>query len=459
VNQVDSGFAEIALPMSVTRANTLEKHAVRRAALATASECAARPCPRKRDGEAARGLPGGQESACYEWRRSLEVTMHATTPASLDIAALARRLSELVGDERDVQVEFLRHLAEYDDRRAYLATGFGSLWDYLTRELHYREGAAHRRIRTMRVVRRFPQLAEALRDGRLCLTTAALLEPVLTEENAADLLARAAFKSKAEVEHLVVSIQPRTAPRDGIRKVPERREAPAAVTLPLAPAAPALDETPEVRGSPAVEAPPAPASVPPRDTEPRASIRPVAADTWSLTARIDAALKRDIEELTALLSHKLPNGDLAAVLREAVHCAMEKHGKRRGAVEPARKVNRRASPERSATTAAPASKLRDPIPAEVRREVWKRDAGCCAWIGPDGRRCESRWKLELDHIQPAALGGPSTPDNLRLLCGAHNMFHAELTFGREYMARFRREETRAGESTVPGGSSGDGVWP
>ncbi len=131
--------------------------------------------------------------------------MHATTPASLDSAALSRRLSELAGHEREVQVEFLLHLTEYDLRRAWLEAGFGSLWDFLTGALHYREGAAHRRIRAMRVLRRLPHLADAFRDGRLCLTTAALLEPVLTEENAADLVTRAAFKSKADVEQLVVS--------------------------------------------------------------------------------------------------------------------------------------------------------------------------------------------------------------------------------------------------------------
>src|SRR5512141_2873367 len=114
-------------------------------------------------------------------------------PSRLDSAALSHRLSELAGHERAVQVEFLLHLEEYDRRRAYLEAGFGSLWEFLTRSLRYREGAAHRRIRTMRVLRRFPQVAEALREGRLCLTTAALLEPVLTEENAAEILARAAF--------------------------------------------------------------------------------------------------------------------------------------------------------------------------------------------------------------------------------------------------------------------------
>ncbi|HET9554185.1 MAG TPA: HNH endonuclease signature motif containing protein, partial [Anaeromyxobacteraceae bacterium] len=126
------------------------------------------------------------------------------------------------------------------------------------------------------------------------------------------------------------------------------------------------------------------------------------------------------------------------------------HGKRRGAVEPKRKRAKKKAPA-SPSASAPPSSRREPIPAEVRRQVWKRDGGCCAWVGPDGPRCGSRWRLELDHIEAAALGGPSTLDNLRLTCARHNRLHAEQTFGREFMDRFRRGP-RTGESTSPSGS-------
>jgi len=378
--------------------------------------------------------------------------VHATSPASLDSAALSRRLSQLAGSEREVQVEFLLHLAEYELRRAYLEAGFGSIWDYVTRFLHYREGAAQRRIKAARVLRRLPLLAEALRDGRLCMSTVALLDPLLTEENAADLVARAAFKTKAEVEHLVVSLQPRDAPKDGVRKLSERRDMPSAAALPLAPRPP---EVAAARG----DAPGAPVVPPtPARAEARPTVRPVAADTYSLRVTIDAALKRDLDQLTELLSHKVPNGDLAAVLHEAVRCAIDRHGKRKGAVEPAHERTRKSPADADRVTAiGKPKKVRQPIAAEVRRQVWRRDEGCCAWIGPDGRRCGSKWRLELDHIHPAALGGPSTLDNMRVLCRAHNSFHAEHTFGCAHMAQFRRKQPRSGGFTAPSESSDAGA--
>ena len=372
--------------------------------------------------------------------------MHASAPSSLDSAALARRLGELAGHEREVQVEFLFHLDEFDTRRAWAEEGYGSLWDYLLRVLHLREGAAFRRIAAMRVLRRLPVIAEALLDGRLCLSTVAVLGPLLTDENVGELVARAAYLTKAEVERLVVTLQPRAAPKDGLRLRPVRaaqpRSIPARAEGPSDPAVPVV-ATPQLTSSEPELAPP-----PPK----RPTLQPVAADTYSLCVTVDAALEKDLHELKALLSHKVPNGDWAAVLREAVQCALERHRKRKGAAEPSRK---RKSPV-AAKTVEKAVHGRRPIPAAVRREVWKRDEGKCTWRGPDGKRCGSTWKVELDHVQPAALGGPSTVENLRILCRSHNTLSAEHVFGREHMDLFRTPSARTGESTSPGGSGSNG---
>jgi hypothetical protein len=94
---------------------------------------------------------------------------------------------------------------------------------------------------------------------------------------------------------------------------------------------------------------------------------------------------------------------------------------------------------------------RPAIPAEVRRAVWERDGGRCAWVGKDGRRCGSTWMLEFDHIRPVALGGTSTVDDLAVACRAHNFYAAELIFGREFMEQFRKKP--AASAPTPGGES------
>jgi 5-methylcytosine-specific restriction endonuclease McrA len=97
------------------------------------------------------------------------------------------------------------------------------------------------------------------------------------------------------------------------------------------------------------------------------------------------------------------------------------------------------------------SGARQTIPAQVKRAVWERDGYRCTYVSPDGRRCESRWQLELDHAESVALGGPSTVEKIRGRCRVHNVLHAEEVFGREHMARFRRKGRpgpRTGESAI-----------
>ncbi len=297
---------------------------------------------------------------------------------------------------------------------------------------------------------------------------------MLTQENVDDILARAAFRTRAEVEHLVVSVQARTAPRAGVRKLAERAPAAASAALPL-PASDAGAEAAPVAGpaeptlgpDPIADSRPA---LPPTVAQPkrRAETLAVSETHWSLRVTLDRACKEDLETLRSLLSHKVPDGDLAAVLHEAIRCAIEKHGKRKGAAAPERKTkdakegskecakegSEEGSNRGAKQVAAKPPGARPTIPAIVRRAVWKRDGGRCAWVGPDGCGCNSRWKLELDHIRPVALGGLSTIDNLRLACRAHNLLHAENTFGREHMDHFRRDA-----SAGPTPLSGAGVAP
>jgi hypothetical protein len=292
----------------------------------------------------------------------------------------------------------------------------------------------------MKALRRFPSLEAHLRDGRACLTTVNLLAPVLTDDNFCELIDRAAYLSKAETERLVVSVRPRVAPRDGIRLV-RAQPAPTATGTPAAvPVAPAPSTSPDAGPTlaPFVLEAPSPSA------PPRAEIRPVSADLYSLRVTIDSACKAELDQLIALTSHST-RGDLAAVVREAIRCALVKHGRRKGAVAPERK---KAAPAREPDALATAPTDPRYVPADVKSAVWAHDGGRCGWVSPESKRCGSTWKLEFGHIKPVALGGKSTVANVRLECLSHDTFEAIRVFGPEYMAPYLRTPA------TPGGRHG-----
>jgi hypothetical protein len=81
--------------------------------------------------------------------------------------------------------------------------------------------------------------------------------------------------------------------------------------------------------------------------------------------------------------------------------------------------------------------------AAVKRAVWVRDLGRCKFIGPSGHRCNGRRFVEFHHVDPHALGGEATVDNIELRCRRHNDYEGRLYFGKR-----RRDDTGAGREKV-----------
>lgn len=69
--------------------------------------------------------------------------------------------------------------------------------------------------------------------------------------------------------------------------------------------------------------------------------------------------------------------------------------------------------------------------------LWIRDQGQCTFVQSNTHaRCPQKTHLEVDHIQPRALGGDSSLENLRLLCKAHNQRAAIRVFGLRKMEKY-----------------------
>ena len=350
---------------------------------------------------------------------------------SLSDGALLQSLNRVVADARRVEAEVVAHIAEVDKRRLYEGQACSSMFAYCTEVLHLSESEAYLRISVARAARRFPQIPELLAGNQLHLTAVAKLARHLTKENAGSVLSRAVHQSKRRVEELVASLAPRADAPAGIRKLPKPR-ASSASPSPSLPAKP-LDDS-ELRpdgvdlhlkqlGPGRVEEKPSP----PEPLAHRPRVQSLAPERYRVQFTASAELRDKLEKLEALMRTSLPKGDLADFIEVAVTEKLER-------LE-AKRLGRSKKPR---NTPYPGDKTTGRnVPAATRRVVSKRDGDQCTFVAANGRRCSETRGLEFHHDKPYARGPDHRPDNVRLVCKAHNLYLAEGEFGGDWMAPFR----------------------
>lgn len=305
-----------------------------------------------------------------------------------------RRAAEV---ERRATAELLTLLIEIERRALHLTLGYSSMFVYCTRALHMSESAAYKRITAARAGRRYPQILVGLAEGALTLSSVKILAPHLTDDSVNELLDAARYKTTREVELLIASAQPQPDVPSSVRALPT----PAPRLLePVTAASKGTDREP--------------ASAPPPST-PRPIDAPLAPTRYLLKVTLGQSTHEKLTRVRALLRHAVPDGDLEAILDRALTLLLREAERTKWAA---------ATRPRPAHAIAVENRY---VPASVKRVVWERDAGSCAFIGPDGRCGETAF-LEYHHVVPFSAGGKTDADNLELRCRAHNQHEARLAF-------------------------------
>jgi hypothetical protein len=152
-----------------------------------------------------------------------------------------------------------------------------------------------------------------------------------------------------------------------------------------------------------------------------------------------ATLHDKLERLKALLRSQVPDGDLAAIIEQAVSEKLERLEARRFAATTAPRKGLRE------TDTSPSSRH---IPAAVRRAVRKRDGDRCRYVDGQGRRCSERHRLEYHHLYPFGFGGDHRLQNISLVCAAHNAYLAKHDYGWRGREGYRRPKMEADEAVA-----------
>ena len=325
--------------------------------------------------------------------------------ATLSDTKLISEVARLAACERQATAHLIACLAEMDARRLYLGLGCTSLFTYCTQVLHFSEHAAYGRIEAARIARRFPDVLDWLADGSVTLTAVCMLSPHLTAENHLELLAAVRHKRKREVEDLVARLRPLPDVKPTVKKLPQTKKvsgtckgAPDLITR-------ALDSRPSVQVAEGKV------------------IVPLAPERYKVQFTISRETHEKLRQVQDLLRHSIPNGDPAAIFDRALTLLHEKLSRTKLAATPRPRSGKTSTTSRY-------------VPAAVRRAVWRRDGGRCAFVGTIGR-CSETGFLEFHHVRPFAEGGATSIENIELRCRAHNAYEAEQCFG----PLFVREET------------------
>ena len=340
----------------------------------------------------------------------------------LSDADLKRDTHASVSREQTSTAVAIAHIAEFDARRLYVPAGYSSMHAYCVGEFGFSDSAAYKRITVARAARHFPVLFTMLAEGRLNLTAARLVAPHLSAENASELLAATAGLTTSALEQLLLRRFPPVGPSIPVQRKSSLR--PIAERI----SGQAIDTPREAAGQLVLRPVEAAPSPPPPLAPP-----PLAPQRFLLQVLIEQDTHDTLRRVQELLSHSIPNGDLARVLDRALTVLKVQLESRKFAA-----ANK--SRERSRQKATLRARC---VPARVRREVWERDQGQCTFVGENGHRCATRKFLEFDHVDPVARGGRATVDRMRLRCRAHNQHEAERVFGAGFMKKKRDRARRA----------------
>lgn len=305
-------------------------------------------------------------------------------------------LKASVIEETKSTTKILHLLAEIERRRLY-SKEFPSLFEYCVKVLKYSGSSAQRRIDTMRAMKLIPEIEQKIVAGELNLTSVAQAQSffrqeakigkVYSKDQKVEVLNKLQNKSTRECIQEFIAISPQSVPQE------KRRE------------------------------------LTPEKTE--------------LRVVLNKELIGKLDKIKALMSHQKPNmtdQELIEVMAEALLEKIDPLEKAKRSNLRKQKLEQKGIEElkegdskielinRQKSLPAPAVKNLRYIPAKIKREVYLRDHGQCTHP-----QCHSKKFLEYDHIQPLALGGETTIQNLRLLCKAHNQRAAIFTFGLQKM--------------------------
>ena len=129
----------------------------------------------------------------------------------------------LAKDYKRVEVELMEVLQKIDATCEFRELGFGSLFEYVVQGLKLTEAQSYSLITVARKAKQVPELQFAVESGKISVSQAKRIVPVINEQNATDWIKKVQSLPQRIIEKEVASLNPKQAVREKARYVSSER--------------------------------------------------------------------------------------------------------------------------------------------------------------------------------------------------------------------------------------------
>ncbi len=358
--------------------------------------------------------------------------------------SLHERLKYLVLSERKLLTTIIDYLAEVKRRRLYAELGYSSLFNYCVKELGYSESATLRRLNAIKLVSECPEIKEKLKSGVLNLTTVSMAqtffqkEKNLFQKNNLYLNPDSRLQTQVNLNFGINdnnSID-RSSVNANSNSFLTKNNTNSSITN--------LAQRTSIFNSPA-------AKINFLETLENKTIQQVQNEfvkispyvakfneqqkplTENLTELKITLNKTQLQKLKRLKELRPDFKSTAELLEWSLDQSLKK-------LDPLINAQVHTTVTEVITTTSnpvnPNSKSKPSLlnkKISLKSHVHLKSNSQCSFVSESGQKCLETYGLEVDHIHPKAKGGSNSPNNLRLLCKAHNQFEAVKHFGAKQM--------------------------
>jgi len=308
-----------------------------------------------------------------------------------------QKLIQAVKNLRKNEAEILDLIAQADQIKDFLMLmQYPSLFSYCVKEVGLTDAEAYNFLALYKKSKEIPALTEAIQSGEVSVSKLRHICPVINQENQTLWIEKAKSETNKKLIDEVAKVSPHTKRREVVKPAGEGMKRMS------------LDVSPEL---------------------------------MQTFVRLQEVLKLDnlTQVIEVAAKETLERKDPIKKAERAENRVKKKEAEKQNITSGPENIveetggfvtDLNSSTQNSNDSEPVVRQERKKLPMHLVHAINRRDRGQCCYYGMRNNRCDSRYRVEIHHIEPVSLGGKDTMENLVTLCHDHHKLIHETFFYR-----------------------------